>query len=219
MRGHQDAAVEHDSIPEAAHLGHELRGEERAISAARTDRGRPPRAERIPRSSMKQRTRQAVSRSRYCQASVGTRPETTSSALRSRITAPISASFGTSSGRAAGKERHLQEAADPGLEVASRREPRGEPQEGEIERRVDVESGEGGGGEVADPEARGLETARRAVVAGAALERRQGELEVAGHHERIGAEAVVGDHLAGERGVRRSSRWPSLSSASEPAPA
>ena len=96
--------------PSAASSATSSDGDERAMSAARTERGgrEGVRADRIPRSSTRHLTRQAVSVSSSCQVPVGTRPATTSSAARSRITSPMRARCGTSS------------AAPPGSRAISR---------------------------------------------------------------------------------------------------
>ena len=171
------------------------------MTAARIDRGwlSGSRAERMPRSSTRQRTRHAVSVSSSCQVLSGTRPATTSSALRSRITSPIRSRCGTSSDRSPGSRAISRK---PRNEPSSGRvpgQPRRQTQQRQVERGVDVEPRPRRAAEVSPGEARLVEMSCRRVVRLAPREDVQRALEVTGHHECIGAEAVVGDDLAGDR--------------------
>ena len=181
-------------------------GDERSMSAARIDRGAcPGRARSACRAPRPGRGRGTRSRSRASATSLaGTRPATTSSAVRSRITSPISSRCGTSSGRSPGRRAISRK---PRTEPSSARVPveaGRQPQQREVERRVDVEPRPRRRAEVAPGEARIVQ--RVAARALSRLARPRGverPLEVAGDDERVGAEAVVGDDLAGDRREQR----------------
>ena len=148
-------------------------GELRARSAPRTERGRwLAGAERMPRSSMSARVRHAVSDSRNASVVDGSLPATTSSACRSRSTAP--------SARAAGPRARGRRAAAPWRGSASPPPPARRalghagrhPEQREVERGVDVESGPRG-----RPRVRARTRASRARTAALSVAQRRERLQ------------------------------------------
>ncbi len=102
-----------------------------SIQRARKDRGRRSRAARMPRSSTKARTRQAVSVSRWRSSPAGIRPARTSCPVRSRITSPSASTCGTTRPRSPGRRAISRKPARacpgrgwPGRRVARRRRAR-----------------------------------------------------------------------------------------------
>ncbi len=164
-----------------------------------SERGRKSRAARMPRSSTKARTRQAVSVSSRPRVAAGTRPGD------NQLTGPVAhhradlREARDLQRPVAGQTRHLEEASQPGagppLDLGK---AGGQSQQRQVERRVDVEPRPGPLRQVAAAEAGALQAAGGGVVRRAGLQPIDGAIEI---------RAQPGGAV-GRRGCLRAARQP-----------